>query len=191
MILDNTTSKPAPHNTSLGILYMMIFSILWLSNPLFSTDPVNIIAGIIIVAIELIVILPPYIKLLRQAPDGANRLDNATNTKFGLIGAAEAIGIVAVIALCNNLHTPNAISGAVAIIVGLHFIPLARLFKMGLYNYTGAAIVAIGVIGLMFVNQLFENSITMYFVPYLTALVLFATSLRILREAKSAPKASM
>lgn len=48
-----------------------------------------------------------------------------------------------------NLHMPTAVMPAVAIIVGLHFLPLARWIPVPLYYRTGAALVAVGVIALL------------------------------------------
>jgi hypothetical protein len=65
----------------------------------------------------------------------------AINPKLGVVFAAELIAIALLVVLLNLLHRPTFILPAVAVIVGLHFIPLARLFNAPLFYSTGVAMV--------------------------------------------------
>jgi hypothetical protein len=63
------------------------------------------------------------------------------------VGIATAIEGVAIFLAANilfNLHMPTLLLPAIAIIVGLHFIPLARWIPVPLYYRTGAGLIAVG-----------------------------------------------
>ncbi len=64
---------------------------------------------------------------------------------FGLVFGLE-IGIIALgTVLLNRFHHPEFLLPFVAIVVGVHFFPLARLFDVPLYYVTGALFVLAGV----------------------------------------------
>lgn len=63
------------------------------------------------------------------------------------IGIATAIEGVAMFLAANiliNLHMPTLLMPVFAIIVGLHFLPLARWIPVPLYYRTGGALIAVG-----------------------------------------------
>lgn len=57
--------------------------------------------------------------------------------------------IVLVIIVLNIVHRTGVIAPAIAIIVGLHFFPLARLFQRPSYYATGILGCAIGIAGFL------------------------------------------
>ncbi len=57
--------------------------------------------------------------------------------QFGLIVAAEGVGCSLVAAACLRAHNWELIVPLCLVIVGLHFLPLARLFRVPRYNVTG------------------------------------------------------
>ncbi|QDZ06197.1 hypothetical protein FPZ24_00845 [Sphingomonas panacisoli] len=64
-----------------------------------------------------------------------------------VVGIATGIEGVAIFVAANvliNLHLPTLVMPAIAIIVGLHFIPLARWIPVALYYRTGGALIAVG-----------------------------------------------
>ena len=69
-----------------------------------------------------------------------------------MIGIASAVEGAAIFAAANvlvKLGRRDLIAPVVAIIVGAHFLPLARWFPAPIYYFTGALLVAIGVAGAM------------------------------------------
>ncbi len=62
----------------------------------------------------------------------------------GIATGVEGIAIFIAANVLINLHLPTLVMPAIAIIVGLHFIPLARWIPVPLYYRTGAGLVAIG-----------------------------------------------
>ena len=61
----------------------------------------------------------------------------------------EAAAIVGAIVVLNRLHAPGLIPGTILILVGLHFVPLARQIPQPFYYATGAVMVAAGLLSVM------------------------------------------
>lgn len=64
---------------------------------------------------------------------------------FGLVFGLEIVIIALGSILLNVFHHPEFLLPFVAIVVGLHFFPLAALFYVRLYYVTGALLVLVGV----------------------------------------------
>jgi hypothetical protein len=67
---------------------------------------------------------------------------------FGIIFGAEGLFIFLAINLVNNLGHPDLVIPAIALVVGLHFYPMAWIFKRKIDYYlaTGSTIVAIAAV---------------------------------------------
>ncbi|MFJ6849161.1 hypothetical protein ACIQM3_01280 [Streptomyces sp. NPDC091271] len=65
----------------------------------------------------------------------------------GIVNVAELAAIFAVIAASNASGHPAFIPPAVALVVGLHFVPLARLYDQWQYKGTAALLCAVAVLG--------------------------------------------
>jgi F0F1-type ATP synthase membrane subunit c/vacuolar-type H+-ATPase subunit K len=61
--------------------------------------------------------------------------------QFWIIFGLEGAGIIAVVILFQLWHWDRYIVAAIAIIVGIHFLPLAKLFRAPVYRLTGLALV--------------------------------------------------
>lgn len=92
---------------------------------------------------------------LPEAMDGdqAARDDKRTGIAFGVVFAVEFILIAAAAAILNNLDRPLLIPVAIALIVGLHFFPLARLFHVPVYSVTGLLCVACAFASLLVADE--------------------------------------
>src|SRR5689334_13613041 len=64
-----------------------------------------------------------------------------------IASAVEAVAIFAAVRVLVHLGRRDLIAPAVAIIVGVHFLPLARWFPAPIYYLTGALLVAVGIAG--------------------------------------------
>ena len=65
--------------------------------------------------------------------------------RFNLVGVVQGLGIGVVVFAGIKLGRPEWIPASVALIVGLHFFPLATLFRTPLYNATGAGLCLVAV----------------------------------------------
>jgi hypothetical protein len=75
-------------------------------------------------------------------------IEDAAQARIGrLVGiwsAVEGLAIVAAVIICQNIGAAHAIVPVIAIIVGLHFLPLARGIPVPFYYATGAAMIVTG-----------------------------------------------
>lgn len=83
----------------------------------------------------------PAIARRRALPDSWGRT-------VGLTNAGEVVAVLATVILLVRLDLDGAIPGAVAIVVGLHFWPLARAFDQQQYRATAVAMGLLGVVAL-------------------------------------------
>lgn len=74
---------------------------------------------------------------------------NHVGRVVGIATAFEVVAIVATEYVLIHLHLPTALMPAVVIIVGLHFIPLARWIPVPLYYRTGGALIGVGLLALL------------------------------------------
>jgi hypothetical protein len=106
-----------------------------------------------------------------------------------VVGLWSGIEVAALLIMANvleNMHRPDLMLPCGAIIVGLHFFPLARGIPVKLYHATGAGLLVIGVAGL--VVPAADRAIV---AGMGAALVLWATALIIiLRAPEAAPTAA-
>jgi hypothetical protein len=68
---------------------------------------------------------------------------------FMIIGTAEGLGIFIAINIAVNLHHPELKMPAMALVVGLHFFPLAKVFKRKLFYFLGAWGTLIAILAIM------------------------------------------
>lgn len=90
---------------------------------------------------------------VRAASSGA--LDHAPTLpvdwgrRYNVIGIAQMVGIATSVFLLLGVDRPEFIPGAVALIVGAHFVPLATVFGEAVYRWTGYGVMASGLLSLV------------------------------------------
>lgn len=77
--------------------------------------------------------------------DGARRLKRI-GFLFNMVFIAEGLLIGIAIAICNLINQTDLIPGVIAIIVGIHFLPLASLFQIKVYYATGVLLCLLALI---------------------------------------------
>ncbi len=96
--------------------------------------------------------------------------------RFNQVFIAEGVGIGIVVVICANLGYSEWIPAAVALVVGLHFFPLARLFRMPLYYFTGISLCVVSVATMIAASILDYSEAVWFVVPGLgSGLVLWTT----------------
>jgi hypothetical protein len=74
----------------------------------------------------------------------------AFGRRYGLVVMAEVTAIVAGLAVLNRVFdAPEAGVAWIALVVGVHFLPLARVWRAPHITLVGVALTALGVIGLV------------------------------------------
>jgi hypothetical protein len=61
---------------------------------------------------------------------------------FGIVAVLEVVGCIIVLALVGEFRRPDWTAAGVSLVVGLHFLPLARIFESAAYYWVGSLMVA-------------------------------------------------
>lgn len=114
-----------------------------------------------------------------RLPSTGGELGAHTRKVLARWSLVEGLAIMLAVNLLHRAHYPEATFSVVAAIVGLHFVPLARILPMRLYHFTAAALVLTGAAGMLVPAQ--ERPL---FVGLGAAAVLWATAVYRLSEAR-------
>jgi hypothetical protein len=139
---------------------MFGFGIVWLLLGIFRgrSSPSWLRIGLVVVGVALaasIATLALRASRIQSLPLSAQQL--ATNGEiarhFYLIFGIELLAIFVAVIVLNVIHYPDYILSGIALIVGVHFFPLAALFKAPLYYGTGLCGCAIGLAGFFIADE--------------------------------------
>ena len=101
-----------------------------------------------------------------------DKLEEAINTVNGI----EVLAIFAVIAGSNASGRPELIPVGIALVVGLHFFPLARLYDQWQYRWTAGLMTAVAVVGAVLVVAGLSDESVLVAVGLACAAVLWASA---------------
>jgi hypothetical protein len=191
MEVPNSQNSKSIRGMLIGCAVMFGFGILWivvgLSGGRFSPGWVRIglaAAGAVLAAwIGLFAIR--YIRgHQRAAPASPEQamLARRIGQRFGRINAVQWGSIIAAIIALNVIHRTGFIAPAIAVIVGIHFLPLAALFRQPSYYATGTLGCIIGAIGFLMADDAARLSV----VGLSFGLLLWLTTIAVL--VKSQPQ---
>ena len=143
-----------------GVLFMAFFGTLWAGIGIgglqgWGFPLLQIIALLIGAALAV-----GGLMLLRSARKMPNRISESDAKAwkrrgiwFGVIFAAEGILIGAASGICSAINQFNLFFPIMAIIVGVHFLPLAALFRVRAHYVTGTLLSLLGLCTLLFVPE--------------------------------------
>ena len=127
---------------AIGSMILAGFGGIWLGLAFYAKEMLNT-ATILYIVAGMLMLLAGSAKLMRAAGRRQREPRNPQlNRAFGWINALQWIAIFVVVQILIRLHLDAYTVSAIAGIVGLHFFPLARLFRNPVHYVTGAAMVA-------------------------------------------------
>ncbi|NEU64198.1 hypothetical protein [Paenibacillus sp. ALJ109b] len=192
--------KAAVFGAANGVMFMTFFGALWASIGIIGSHGLGDPWSLVLSGVMTLILLSGAISLFGKArninhavtPEEIVQRRNI-NRKFGLIFGLEGLAIFIASVICNMIDYFEVFFPIMAIIVGIHFFPLARLFRVNFYYGTGATLCIIGVITLFLPINATINNVTLIatstFAGYSSALTLWVTGLRIwtamLKQLKS------
>lgn len=123
-----------------GVSILAFFGLGWTGDGI-SALPKAVGVGVFVVAAVVSVVL---VVASRGVASRGVADEAGLGVRYGLIVAGEVVGIVIIVGVLSSSGHPRLISAAIAVAVGVHFFPLGRLFDIGAYHLTGAALCIAG-----------------------------------------------
>lgn len=190
-------SKEAFRGSGIGVIFMALFGTLWAGTGVMGlqgwgfpyVELAAIFVGIIMV-IEGISLIYASQKMPDQVSENGARRLKRMNFWFNIVFIAEGLLIGIAIAICNMINQTDLIPGVIAIIVGIHFLPLAALFQIKVYYATGVLLCLLAIITLLIVPDTVmfgEHQILapLSLLGFGCALILWTTGLTVLLSVKN------
>ena len=145
-----------------GVLFSTGFGTVWFLIALYTRQSLMTIA-VMPVLLGVLPFIAAIIVLRRRTADFPYEPRNhELGLAFGHINATEWIAIVAVSFVLSYLHLDLYIPSSIAVIVGLHMFPLARLFHYSPHYATGSALILWAAVSLFVVPPLRLQSVTCF-----------------------------
>ena len=164
-----------------GILTMVVFGLAWALAATVGLPPGARIAAWAAALVLAVVVAGAA---LRSRPARTVRRGRTTanpGRDFGWVNLAQTLLIVvAVVGLVRAGH-PVLIAPVTCAVVGLHFLPLARIFGIVLYLWTGALLIVVAAIGFFLVAGGVSTGAGLAAIGLPAAVILWATSLQLPR----------
>ncbi|WP_363929180.1 DUF7010 family protein [Peribacillus frigoritolerans] len=144
--------------SGIGVIFMAVFGTLWAGTGVMGlqgwgfpyVELAAIFVGIIMV-ISGISLIHASQKMSNQVSENGARRLKRIGFLFNMVFIAEGLLIGIAIAICNLINQTDLIPGVIAIIVGIHFLPLASLFQIKVYYATGVLLCLLALITLLIV----------------------------------------
>lgn len=148
----------AVSGTASGMLMMGILTLVWAGIALGGLYTTGLWLFLLVFPVLSGVFIVSAIKLFRKVkyfPKATSEADIAEGKRmgkwFGIIFGAEGLGIFIGINIAYNLGYPDLLFPVIALCVGLHFFPLAKVFKRTIDYYIGAWSTIVAICGFCFV----------------------------------------
>jgi hypothetical protein len=150
-----------------------------------ATIPVLTLTALIIVRLAALVRSPSRKLSTAEAAESARR-GRRIGILFALVCTAEGLLIWGTSSLLNSVGRPLLVPVGVAAIVGIHFIPLSRIFFMPIYMVTGTLIACLAAASLLIADE----TLRVFALSLLVAVVLWASAARALVYTSLLPRIS-
>lgn len=127
-----------------GLVMTGFGTLWWLAGAMVLPQDVNLGAAVAGVAIGVTLIAVVWRRL---SAEGEQARFERNARAFTVVNIGQGVGIALVIVVANVLDAAAWIPALIAIVVGVHFLPLARLFAAPEYRWVAALLIATGLAG--------------------------------------------
>jgi hypothetical protein len=175
---------------STGVIVGAVMGVTWVGSTLGALD-VAVAVPVLVVAVAVCAALMAGARRMRSGatalpasvPSGVDL--GKVRSRFALVVAGESAAIAVAINVLVRSGHPQWIPAVICAAVGLHFVPLARLFKIRLYDATAVALCGVAV-ATMLAGAAGAPVVLWRLLPgFGAALALWATSARLLFTART------
>ena len=153
----STIPREAVSGVAIGLMLMTLFTTMWacIANAgLGGKDYHLVLAAFIILALTFLVNGIRMFGKAKSFPAATSEQDVAERKKagkwFGIIFGAEGLGIFIAVNIVINIGHPELVIPVIALVVGLHFYPLAKVFKRKVDYYLATWATLVAVLGIVF-----------------------------------------
>jgi hypothetical protein len=145
---------------AIGLFLMAFFTLLWASWSLYGLPVAGGAALVVIFSVIAVIFVINGVRLLRSADrlpvptgDDSNRQGRAMRVGFGVTLAAVGviIGVVCALLIVNGAYA--YLAPAIALVVGLHFIPLGFIFHRTIDFYIAGWVVVWALLGFWLISS--------------------------------------
>jgi len=149
--MKNITTANQLRGRAIGSIFFAGFGALWILLSFYARQVLTVDTGIFVATVAL-ALMAIALWLMRQArhyhllPE-----DPARGRSFGRINVLQWIAVAIVAFSFAKLHMDAYVMSAITAIVGIHFFPLAKLFRYPMHNVTGAVLVLWASVSVLFV----------------------------------------
>jgi len=159
-VQNGLATRPVARFVAIGLFLMAFFTLLWASWSLYGLPVAGSIALVVIFSVIAVIFAINGVRLLRSADrlpvptgDDSNRRGRAMRIGFGVTFAAEGviIGVVCALLIVNGAYA--YLAPAIALVVGLHFIPLGFIFHRTIDFYIAGWVVVWALLGFWLINS--------------------------------------
>jgi hypothetical protein len=141
MSMPNQRSANSLRGRAIGTMFFAFFGGFWFFIALYARQQLNV-ASISTVLLGMLVLGLAAYKLMRLSDQFPRVPEDPTiGRKFGLINLIQWGSIAVLVPTLGKLHLDVYVPTAITLIVGLHMLPLARLFRYPQHNITGCALI--------------------------------------------------
>lgn len=178
---------------AIGIAVLAYFSLAWTGWGMSTGVPTAVEVPVIAAAaLCSLVLVAGAVRTYRQAavlPSGelAGR-GRSTDRRFGLVVAAEFIGLAVIARILVVTGHSQLIPTMVCLGVGIHFFPLSRLFTVRLYDRTGAALCLVALATAVLAPLTGQAALWTMLPGFGAALTLYATCALLVRGKTMRPR---
>jgi len=150
------TKKTAIDDLTGGLLLMIIFTTGWTILAAYFFGGIDYYLAAIVFGTSIIYMMYSYLQL-QKATKQLPTITTAPNRKkerwFYIVFILEGVAILLVQNILVNIGRHELFICGIALVVGLHFIPLAKIFNRRLDYYIGSWTILVAVVGLLLINS--------------------------------------
>lgn len=139
-------------------------------------------AGAVAAAVTVMVTAMRSLRGLPARAGRARRVSPNAGRSYGLINVAQTVVVVLAVLALLRAGQAGLIPAVTCAVVGAHFLPLARIFDLPLYRWSGLLLILTAVVGALVSLQGMDAGPARAVVGSLAALVLWGTSIAVARR---------
>src|ERR1700759_1679339 len=153
----HTIPRIAIQSVGTGLIMMAFFTMMWAGIAYGSMGSNGLIVLILfsLIALTLVFNAIKYFREAKRFPKAESEADKAEEKRagkwFGIIFGAEGLGIFIGINVVINVGHADLTIPVIALVVGLHFYPLARVFKRTIDYYLATWTTVIAIIAIVLI----------------------------------------